>query len=86
MNDEFKIKDLGSAKKTLGLEIHWDKKAANLYLLQKKYVEKVLERFGMKNYKPVSTPLAAHFRLSIALSLQSKEEKQFMSRIPYSLL
>ena len=28
------------------------------------YVRKVLERFSMENSKPVSIPLANHFRLS----------------------
>jgi hypothetical protein len=38
----------------------------------------------MHNSKPVSTPLGAHFKLSAALALQSEEEEQFMSRVPYS--
>jgi hypothetical protein len=84
LGDEFEMKDLGAAKKILGMEIHRDRKAGKLYLSQKKYIEKVLERFGMHNSKPVSTPLGAHFRLSAALAPQSEEEEQFMSRVPYS--
>ena len=38
----------------------------------------------MQNAKPVSTPLAAHFRLSLALSLQSDDEIEYMSHVPYS--
>lgn len=38
----------------------------------------------MQNSKLVSTPLVAHFILSAALSPQSKEEEQSMSRVPYS--
>jgi hypothetical protein len=38
----------------------------------------------MQNSKPLSTPLAAHFRLSATLAAQSEEEEQFMSRGPYS--
>ena len=38
----------------------------------------------MYNAKPVSTPLAAHFRLSTALSLESDDEIEYMSRVPYS--
>jgi hypothetical protein len=37
----------------------------------------------MQNSKPVSTPLATHFRLSTVLAPQSEEE-QFMPRVPYS--
>ena len=85
LGDEFEMKDLGAAKKILGMEeIHRDRKAGKLYLSQKKYIEKVLERFGMHNSKPVSTPLGAHFRLSAASAPQSEEEQQFMSCVPYS--
>ncbi|KAG8496765.1 hypothetical protein CXB51_007998 [Gossypium anomalum] len=34
--------------------------------------------------KPVSTPLAAHFRLLSALSPQSNDEIEYMSHVPYS--
>jgi hypothetical protein len=84
LGDEFEMKDLGAVKKILGIEIHMDRKVGKLYLPQKKYIEKVLERFGMHNSKPMSTPLGAHFRLSAALVPQSKEEERFMPYVPYS--
>ncbi|KAG8491586.1 hypothetical protein CXB51_014658 [Gossypium anomalum] len=37
-----------------------------------------------KSAKPVSTPLAAHFRLSSALSPQLDDEIEYMSHVPYS--
>jgi hypothetical protein len=58
---------LGAAKKNLGVEIIRDRKSGMLYLSQRGYIEKVLRRFNMHDAKPVSTPLAAHFRLSSAL-------------------
>ncbi|RVW44318.1 Retrovirus-related Pol polyprotein from transposon TNT 1-94 [Vitis vinifera] len=81
---EFEMKDLGTAKKILGMEIHRDQKVGKLYLSQKNYIEKVLERFGMQGLKPVSTPLVAHFKLSSALSPQTKEEREYMSHVPYA--
>jgi len=57
------MKDLGAAKKILGIEIHRDRKARKLYLSQKKYHEKVLYRFNMSNCKAVTTPLVVHFKL-----------------------
>ena len=38
----------------------------------------------MQNAKPVSTLLAAHFRLSSALYLQSNDDINYMSQVPYS--
>lgn len=84
LKSEFEMKDLGAAKKILGMEIIRDRKKKRLYLSQEKYVRKVLERFNMKDAKPVSTPLAAHFKLSSFDSPKSKEEIDYMSRVPYS--
>ena len=62
------MKDLGAVKKILRMEILRDRQVGKLYLSQKGYIEKVLHRFNMDNAKPISTPLATHFRLSSALS------------------
>ncbi|KAG8497256.1 hypothetical protein CXB51_008476 [Gossypium anomalum] len=84
LSEEFEMKDLGPAKKILGMEILRDRKSSKLYLSQKGYIEKVLYRFNMQSTKPVSTHLAAYFRLSSALSPQSNDEIEYMSHVPYS--
>ncbi|XP_041003982.1 secreted RxLR effector protein 161-like [Juglans microcarpa x Juglans regia] len=53
LSNEFEMKDLGAAQKILEMEIHRDRKGGRLYLYQIKYIEKVLERFGTSNSKPV---------------------------------
>jgi hypothetical protein len=63
LSREFDMKDLGAVKKILGMEIIRDRKSGLLYLSQKNYIEKVLHRFNTHNVKPVSTPLAPHFKL-----------------------
>ncbi|KAJ8640321.1 hypothetical protein MRB53_017015 [Persea americana] len=80
----FEMKDLGAAKKILGMEIQRDRKVGKLSLSQKGYLEKVMEHFGMQSSKPMNTPLAAHFKLSAALSPQIEEEVEHMSRVPYA--
>jgi hypothetical protein len=62
--NSFVMKDLGAAKKILGMRITRDKKNHKLTLSQGEYIEKVLERFRMKNAKPISTPLESHFKLT----------------------
>jgi ATP-binding cassette subfamily B (MDR/TAP) protein 1 len=84
LSKEFEMNDLGATKKILGMEITRDRKSDKLYLSQRGYIEKVLCRFNMHNAKPVSTPLAAHFRLSIALCPESDDEIEYMSRVSYS--
>ncbi|KAG8474963.1 hypothetical protein CXB51_031688 [Gossypium anomalum] len=83
LSEEFEMKDLGPTKKILGMEILRDRKTSKLYISQKGYIEKVLCRFNMQSAKPVSTPLAAHFRLSSALSPQSDDKIKYMSHVPY---
>ncbi|KAG8479046.1 hypothetical protein CXB51_028920 [Gossypium anomalum] len=78
------MKDLRVAKKILGIEILKDRKAYKLYLIQKGYIEKALCRFNMHSAKPVSTSLEAHFKFLLALSLQSDDEIDYMSHVPYS--
>ena len=42
------------------MEIMRDRPKGKLYLSQKGFIEKVLDRFKMKDAKPVSTPLAGN--------------------------
>ena len=51
---------------------------------QERYVERVLERFNMKEAKSVSSPLGNHFKLSRLLCPTTQEEKDKMAGIPYS--
>jgi len=49
LSQNFEMKDLGEASYVIGIEIHRDRKQRILKLSQKAYIEKVLERFRMKN-------------------------------------
>ena len=80
----FDMKDLGSARRILGMEIIRDRKSCKLCLSQEKYIERVLQRFNMKNAKPVSTPLAAHFKMKKNSCPSTREEREGMSKVPYS--
>jgi hypothetical protein len=78
------MKDLGAAKKILGMRITRDRKNRKLTLSQGEYIEKVLERFRMQNEKPVSTLVANHFKLTKEMCPKTKEDIEYMSRVPYS--
>ncbi|OAE22230.1 hypothetical protein AXG93_412s1190 [Marchantia polymorpha subsp. ruderalis] len=83
LSSEFNMKDLDPAKRILGMEIHKDESSSKLWLTQTQYAEKVLARFNMSNAKAVSTPLAAHFKLSVALCPTDAIDKELMSSIAY---
>eukprot|EP00253_Pinus_taeda_P032276 PITA_32276 len=80
----FDMKDLGAARQIFGMEIFRDRSNGKLWLSQQKYIEKILLRFGMNNVKPMSVPLASHFKLSYSLCRNTDEEKEYMSRIMYA--
>ena len=84
LSNEFETKDLGAAKNILVMEIHRDQKAGKLYLSQRKSLENVLDRFQMSKCKPVTTPLATHFKLSAESYRAYEEEIEKMSHVPYS--
>ncbi|GJY08330.1 retrovirus-related pol polyprotein from transposon TNT 1-94 [Tanacetum coccineum] len=84
LNTEFDMKDLGAARKILGMEIILDRQHGKLFLSQKSYIEKIISRFGMSSAKSVNTPFSANFRLSTAYAPQSEAEIEYMSRIPYA--
>lgn len=46
LNSEFDMKDLGQAKKILGMEIRRNMEKRIMFLTQRKYLEKLLGNFG----------------------------------------
>ena len=84
LSAEFEMKDLGAARKILGMEIIRDRERRKLFLSQRSYIQKVLARFGMSSSKPIDTPSAANIHLTAMFAPQSEEEKEYMSRVPYA--
>ncbi|KAG8503054.1 hypothetical protein CXB51_000810 [Gossypium anomalum] len=85
LNEEFEMKDLGEAKKILGMEISRDRQRGKLCLNQKQYLKNVLQCFGVnENTKHVSTPLASHLKLNAQLSPKTEEEREYLAKVPYA--
>ena len=51
------MKDMGETSYVIGTKIHRDRFQRNLGLSQKVYIEKILERFGMKKCSPITAPI-----------------------------
>jgi hypothetical protein len=86
LSSKFEMKDVGAAKKILDMEISRDRKSDLLFLSQHDYIKKVLRYFNMQNSKPVSTPIAAHFKLSSSQSSRIDLDFEYMSKSLYSSL
>ncbi|KAL0435944.1 UNVERIFIED_CONTAM: Retrovirus-related Pol polyprotein from transposon TNT 1-94 [Sesamum radiatum] len=80
----FEMKDLGNAKKILGMTIERDRKNFTISLNQSAYINSVLKRFSMIDSKPSSVPLATHFQLCKEQCPKTDSEKKKMNKIPYS--
>jgi transposase InsO family protein len=79
----FQMKDLGEASYVLGLQIRRDWAARSLSISQSLYIQKVLNKFGMTNCDPVSTPLDNHVVLSKSQAPATPAAKEQMKRVPY---
>ena len=82
---EFKMKDLGEAKKVLSMEIKRDQKDSKVSLIQNGYLKKVFQKFNINDdSKSVSTPLASHFKLKANMSPTFVEDSKYMTHVPYA--
>jgi hypothetical protein len=63
LNEEYEMKDLGELKYFLGIQVHRDRERKIIHINQSGYNRTILERYGMQNSKPASTPLATSARL-----------------------
>ena len=84
LESEFDMKDLGNAKRILGMDIIRNRKENKLWLTQKEYINKLLEKFQMKFSKSVTIPLSQQFKLSVDQSPKTEEQREEMLKIPYA--
>ena len=84
LSGEFEMKDMGKASRILGMDTTRDRQKGTLILFQRKYIEKVLNTFGMQDAKAVVTPTSSQFKLRSLTEKQWKEEAAHMERIPYA--
>ncbi|WZY76654.1 hypothetical protein YC2023_023038 [Brassica napus] len=72
---EFEMKDLGAARRILGMDIIRNKDNHILKLSQNDYLAKVLKTFGMSECRPVNTPLGSQFKLQALTANQEREQE-----------
>ncbi|KAL0288404.1 UNVERIFIED_CONTAM: Retrovirus-related Pol polyprotein from transposon TNT 1-94 [Sesamum angustifolium] len=66
------------------MEIHRDRGSRKLWLSQRGYLEKVLDRSGMSKAKSVSNPLANNFKLSLEQCPKIDREIEDMAKVSYA--
>ena len=84
LKSEFEMKDLGAARKILGIDILRNRIKNCLILSQEKYLKQVIQKFNMNDSKEVNVPLAGHFIFSTDQSPKTDQERAEMDKIPYA--
>ena len=60
----FEMKDLGPARRILGMSIIRDRKGKRIWLTQADYLSRILKKFALDNLKKVSVPMGQRYKLS----------------------
>lgn len=81
---EFKMKDLGPARRILGMDILRDRSRGTLRLSQERYLNQVLKTFGMQDAGSVQTPIGSQFKLRAVTKPEEAEQMRKMEGVPYA--
>ena len=80
----FDMKDMDEESYVIGIKIHRDRSRGMLGLSQETYINKVLERFRMKDCSPSVAPIMKGDKLSLNQYPKNDLEKESMKNIPYA--
>ena len=76
------MKDMGDAFYVIGIKIHRDKFRGILGMSQETYINKVLERFWVKNCSPSITPIVKGDMFNLNPCPKNDFERERMKNIP----
>ena len=84
LSQQFDMKDMGEATYVIGIKIQRDISQGMLGLSQETYINKVLERFRMKDCSPSVAPIVKSDKFSLKQCLENKLQREQMTNIPYA--
>ena len=82
--ENFDMKDMGEASYVISIKIHRDRHRGILGLSQEAYINKVLERFRMKDCSPSVAPIVKGDRFNLNQCPKNDFEREQMKNIPYA--
>jgi hypothetical protein len=83
LKSEFEIKDLGAARRLMGMDICRDRSHDRFGFIRVSILKRFCTNFTSQA-KPVCTPLVAHSKLSTSFGPLDAEEKMYGSKVPYA--
>ncbi|KAL4309169.1 hypothetical protein GQ457_01G021620 [Hibiscus cannabinus] len=84
LSKNFDMKDMGDASYVIGIKIHRDRHKGVLGLSQETYINKVLERFRMKDCSPSVAPIVKGGKFNLNQCPKNEFERERMNNIPYA--
>eukprot|EP00253_Pinus_taeda_P015417 PITA_15417 len=84
LSKNFDMKDMGEASYVIGIKIHRYRFRGILGLSQETYINKILERFRMKNCSPSVAPIVKGDRFNLNQCPKNDFEREQMKNIPYA--
>ena len=78
------MKDMGDVCYVISIKLHIDRFHGILGLSQETYINKILERFRMKDYSPSIAPIMKGDRFNLNQCLKNDLEMEQMTNIPYA--
>ena len=84
LSKNFDMKDMGEASYVIGIKIHGERSRGILGLSQETYINKVLERFNMKNCSSSVAPIFKGEIFDLNQFPKNDFEREHMKNIPYT--
>ncbi|KAA0033208.1 gag/pol protein [Cucumis melo var. makuwa] len=81
---QFQMKDLENAQYVLGTQTVWNRKNKTLAMSQTSYIDKMLSKYKMQNFKKSLQPYIYGIHLSKEQCPKTPQEVEDMSNIPYA--
>ncbi|KAL0376232.1 UNVERIFIED_CONTAM: Retrovirus-related Pol polyprotein from transposon TNT 1-94 [Sesamum calycinum] len=78
------MKDMGETSYVIGIKIHRDRSRCILRLSQETYINRVLERFQIKDCSPSVAPIVKGDKLNLNKGPMNNLEREQMKDIPYA--
>nr|GFC30159.1 hypothetical protein [Tanacetum cinerariifolium] len=78
--------DLGEAKYILGIKIYRDRFRRLIELSQSAYIDKILKKYNIHNFKKGYLPMEVKHDLSNELCASTPEEVAYMKKVPYAFV
>jgi hypothetical protein len=79
MIQKFEMSMMGELKYFLGFQIKQHQEGT--FISQTKYIQGILKKFGMKNGKPIKTPMGTNGHLDLDMGGKSVDQKVYRSMI-----